>query len=273
MYKITVISNNRALPYFKEEHGYSILLEKNNYNVLFDTGYGEAFIYNCKKLNVNLDKIDSLIISHGHYDHCGNIKNVANRSKYLTINLHPDSIKSRYSIHEDREPQCKYIGISPENLEALEVTKKALNKTSILISEGIYITGEIPRLSGEDTGGPFFNESLGINKDEILDDQTMWFEEDGKLIIITGCCHAGLINTVEYIKTLTNNCPVKTIIGGLHLNKASKNRVLMTINYLNELNPESIYPGHCTGDHIITKLKKELTCKVNDLFAGMIIKD
>ena len=265
-FKIVIVSNNRALPDFKEEHGFSLLLEKDDKKILFDTGQGNAFRENIKKLNIDIKNIDALIISHGHYDHCGNISYIIEQSEHIKTYIHPGATEVRYSIHKDRKPCVKYIGISYENKMALK--KSNVNFEPFNIESNIHITGEIPRISSEDTGGPFYHDKEGKVLDKIVDDQSIWIETKEGLVIITGCCHSGLINSVEYIKNISGIDRVQTIIGGLHLNKVTTERVDETIQYINNLHLKNIFPGHCTGLNVIKKFKKELNCHVLDLFAG-----
>lgn len=269
--KFTIVSNNISLPGFKEEHGFSLLIEVNNKYIMFDTGQGEAFLENIKTLNIDLSVIDILVLSHGHYDHCGNISAITSATDTLQIYAHPDLIKERYSIHENRNPKIKEVGISQGNRSSFLKNNPIYNKDPIEIYSDIFITGGIPRLSFEDRGGPFFYDKFKKSVDNILDDQGIFINTDSGLIILTGCCHSGIINTVEYIRKITGKNNVKSIIGGLHLLHASDYRIERTIDYLNSLNLENIYPGHCTGADIIKRLKTDLNCSIHDLFAGETI--
>lgn len=276
MYKLTVISNNKALTGFSEEHGFSMLIKFDNSKILFDTGNGVAFRNNISTLGIDISTIDSLVLSHGHYDHGGNIDFVYQLSPSIKIFHHPLVIKKRFSIHKDRDPMVRMIGLSPENRAILtntstdSVTFAVMEPTQVV--DGIFMTGEIPRLSAEDAGGPFFDDGAGNVIDTIPDDQAIWMNGDDGLIIITGCCHSGLINSVEYIRKVSGVQKVKAIIGGLHLAKASESRVRESINYINGLNLKVIYPGHCTGEHIIDRFKCELNCSVKDILAGSSIE-
>lgn len=266
--KIIIISNNNALEGFSEEHSFSLLIEVDGKNILFDTGNTFAFKENIKKLNIDFKEIDSLVLSHGHYDHCGNISEVVKYNKNIKIFHHPHLANVRYSIHPDRNPMVRNIGLSSINRKIITDNPSFSSNKVTNISKRTFITGEIPRLSEEDTGGPFYYDPNGKTIDTIPDDQAIWIETDKGLIIITGCCHSGIINTVEYIKQQSGIDTVLSIIGGFHLSKASENRVETTISYLNSLNMKLISPGHCTGDNIITRFRDDLNCIVDDFKAG-----
>ena len=267
MYKLFIISNNIAKPDYKAEHGLSILLTSNKKSVLLDTGHSAEFIENFERLAP--DNIDYLVLSHGHYDHCGNIEYIVNRYPGIKILYHPDLLKVRYSIHPERDPQVRNIGVTENNLSSLKRVENISCSTPCRISEGIYTTGEIPRLSEEDTGGPFYLEPEGKTPDLLKDDQSIYIITENGLVVITGCCHSGLINTIEYIKKISGIDRIRGIVGGLHLSKASERRINETINYINSLKPEFVYPGHCTGDSVAKKMKKEINSRVIELEAGL----
>lgn len=268
MQTISIISNNNANKGYSKEHGFSVLLNYMNKIILFDTGNNKPFRDNIAKLEINIQSIDFLVLSHGHYDHCGNIKFILDKNPQIKTFIHPLALKERYSIHKERDPMVSEIGITKENKKSLINISPTYNKKPLNICRNIFITGSIPRLSDEDTGGPFFDDSNGNVIDLIPDDQSLFITTSEGLIIITGCCHSGLINTVDYIKKISGITKIKTIIGGLHLSKASKIRIDKTIKYINSLSLKDIYPGHCTGDDVIKTLKLELNCPVIEINAG-----
>lgn len=265
---ITIISNNTAITGYKKEHGLSLLINYECKKLLFDTGNESAFVQNFNKLNIDTTSIDYLMISHGHNDHCGNINFILTSNPNIKTFIHPEGLKKRFSIHKDRDPMVSNIGITKVNKDCLLKNKTIYSEKPTNIYKSMFITGYIPRLTQEDTGGPFFNDFSGKEIDTIPDDQSLFIKTDEGLIIITGCCHSGLINSVEYIKKISGINKVKSIIGGLHLAKVSDKRLLYTIKYLNDLNMKEIYPGHCTGQDVIKTLILELNCTVITLDAG-----
>ena len=126
------------------------------------------------------------------------------------------------------------------------------------LRRGIGITGPVPRNSGfEDTGGPFY---LGADKsqpDPITDDLSLWFETVDGLVILTGCCHSGLVNTVRHAQQVSGMTRIRGIIGGLHLLNASPERLDATLAFLHECAPDFLLPCHCTGAQVIERLQTE----------------
>ena len=124
------------------------------------------------------------------------------------------------------------------------------------IAPGIGITG--PRkTSFEDTGGPFYFDDKMISPDAIDDDLTMWLETTEGLVIIAGCCHSGLVNTITYIREVTGVIRIHGIVGGLHLLNASEYRLEQTLRFIADCNPDFLVPCHCTGPKVIDRLIHE----------------
>ena len=143
----------------------------------------------------------------------------------------------------------------------------------LLLSENIGITGSVPRTYlFEDTGGPFYLDEAGQLVDLLPDDQALWINTPQGLVIVLGCCHSGVVNTVEYIRQLNDGAGIAGIIGGLHLLHPSAERLKQTIAYLKKLKPQFIYAGHCTGDDVIVMLRENLRdTAVGQFHAGMHI--
>jgi 7,8-dihydropterin-6-yl-methyl-4-(beta-D-ribofuranosyl)aminobenzene 5'-phosphate synthase len=123
---------------------------------------------------------------------------------------------------------------------------------------GIGITGPVPRNSTfEDTGGPFYLDPDKAQADPITDDLSLWFETSDGLVILTGCCHSGLVNTVRQAQRISGVTRIRGIIGGLHLLNAGPERLDATIAFLHECAPDFLLPCHCTGTQVIERLRSE----------------
>lgn len=273
-FELTVICDNHAKNELLSEHGLSFYILADGLTILFDTGSGETLLPNAMKLGIDLAKCSHLVLSHGHYDHSGGVAQVLAKNTYCSVIAHPFILSDRYSRHADRP--VKRIGM-PVNeravLQQLDPVRLHCSPVASFISENIGITGFIPRTHVfEDTGGPFYLDETGQFADMIPDDQALWINTPQGLVIILGCCHSGVSNTVEYIRQLNDGASVAGIIGGLHLLHASAERLEQTIIYLKKLKPQFIYAGHCTGDDVIVKLRQNLReTAVGQFFAGMQI--
>ena len=239
------------------EHGLSFWIEADGHSFLFDTGVGEALLPNAKTLNVKLSRAEAVILSHGHYDHTGALDRVLQINPRVNIYCHPGVVLPRYSI---RPGNIKYAGMQPEVRMAMNSLPEGQihwQSGPVELIPGLGLTGAIPRNSDfEDTGGPFFLDQAKNQPDLLEDDQAMWIKTAKGLVIVLGCCHSGLVNTVEYIKQLTGEEKIQTIIGGMHLLYANAERLDKTCQAIEQWQVEQLIPCHCTGETVIPLLKK-----------------
>jgi len=273
--KITLLVDNNAQDELEKEHGFSVWIEVGDRRILFDTGQLGALQINAERLGINLSDADTLILSHGHYDHTGTLPEVlAVNSKaqiYMADNLKID----RWSCKPGTDPRS--IGIperSRQALLALPAERIHELKVPLYIMPGIGLTGPVPRISPvEDTGGPFYLDNTSREDDLIEDDQSMWFETDDGLIILLGCCHAGLVNTVDYIRHTSGKEKIRGIIGGMHLVNADENRLNYTFDAMKTWQPEFLVPCHCTGEEQTVCMLDAIGDKiVKPGQAGMVIQ-
>lgn len=237
------------------EHGISFHLESSGKQILFDTGQSDKILKNAQTLGIDLKKTDAVILSHGHDDHTGGLKALLQLSPSAKIYAHPDAFIERYSIKNIKQP--KSIGISNENLKSAMDVGFTPVLESMSIFDPVHVTGPIPRANDyEDTGGPFYLDSNAKTPDLILDDQSIFFESLDGLVIIMGCAHSGIINTIRYCQQLSKTNKIHAIIGGFHLLNASNDRMQKTLEALKEINPTILAPAHCTGEKQTLELKK-----------------
>lgn len=270
--KITVLVDNKAENGLLSEHGLAFLIEHKGKRLLFDNGQNEALFFNAEKLNITLNNIDIIILSHGHYDHGGNLKALLLANPNADFYAHPDCLQTRYSLHKGKAPRT--ISLSEETIEAI---KAFPDKQTFFITqpteviEDLWLTGEIPRLSEvEDTGGPFFLDKEKKQVDLIADDMSLYIKTEQDMTVICGCCHSGIINTLDFIKKKTDNSTtIKYLIGGLHLLNANKLRLQTTISYLNQANINNLYAAHCTGDNTMLLLFSEFKNNFFTVKAGL----
>lgn len=257
---ITLLVDNKAGSGLKYEHGLAIFIEYNGKRILFDNGQDhDVLFYNAKQLNICLTDLDFIILSHGHYDHSGNLSTLLQQNPHANFYAHPDCLQTRYSLHPNKAPHT--ISIRKSNLIALSEYPRSQKHFITEVTEitpGVWLTGQIPRISEqEDTGGPFFLDKAKKRTDLLLDDMSMWIATTKGIAVICGCCHSGLINTLTHIKQqLPSTTHIELLVGGLHLINANKARIDATIDYLNQQKIDHIYPAHCTGDHAMSLLQQ-----------------
>jgi len=253
---VTILADNQAGEGFLQEHGLSLWIETPTRRILFDTGQGKALEFNAPALGVDLSQTDVLVLSHGHYDHTGGILHVLKQARPIEVYAHPGVIQNRYSI---RDGIAKPVQIPREARAALDqLPARNLHwvTEAVWLDEDIGITGPIPRQTPyEDPGGPFYLDPEGQHADLIEDDLSLWIQTRKGLVICAGCCHAGLVNTLNHIRRLTQHDHIHAVIGGFHLLNANARRLEQTLAALRSFSPEWVVPCHCTGDLAIEALK------------------
>lgn len=262
MLKVHVLTNNtvrkRSL---LAEHGLSLLIETSDKKLLFDTGQSSVFIHNANKLGLSLTDIDAIILSHGHYDHCGGLINFDNPPN---IYLHQDILFKKYRKKES------YIDIGvPFDMNRFK-DKLIFNNKPLFIDEGVLLSGEIPCINDfENKNNKFYIKRDGVMiEDNILDEQMLIIEEKEKIAIFLGCSHRGVINSVSHAKKLFPNKGISLLVAGMHLENVSSNYLNKVISSLKQFSIDMIVPLHCTGNHAINELKKNFGKRCKILNAG-----
>jgi len=249
------------------EWGLSLLIEVESggstTRILYDTGQtGIALVNNMRVLDIDPNTIDYLVLSHGHYDHTGGVpKLLESVTKKLTILLHPSAFEKKVVL---RSGVLKYIGV-PFSKSLLE-DKGWLIETRdpVEISPGALFSGEVTRYGyPEYTPDMYAIRDGKIVKDHMMDDSALIVNlRDKGLVIITGCGHAGILNIVEHAFTVTGVRRLYAIIGGLHLERESRDNVLDVAKRLRDLDVKLVVPLHCTGREATQTLREVLADRV-----------
>jgi 7,8-dihydropterin-6-yl-methyl-4-(beta-D-ribofuranosyl)aminobenzene 5'-phosphate synthase len=256
---ITILVDNRAGSGLIGEHGLSVWIEAAGRRVLFDTGQGHALMLNSAVLNIDLTEADTLVLSHGHFDHTGGVAQVLKAAGAIDTYCHPGVVLPRYSIRDRAPRQIQMPGASMVAIDALSQQNLHWVQQPMRISELIGVTGPIPRETAfEDTGGPFYLDPGGKRADAMDDDLALWIETDRGLVVCVGCCHAGVVNTLNYIRRLNPGAEIRAVVGGMHLLSAREERLEQTIAALRALGPELLVPCHCTGEEPVERMQAAL---------------
>jgi len=269
----TLVEDTATKPKLIAEHGLSMLIETGENNILFDTGQLFALLYNARVLNIDLSKVDKIVLSHGHYDHTGGLKKVLSRTGKVDVYAHPDIFAPKYAKEKERK---RYIGIPCER-EELE-NKGAvfhLNKKPLQISDDITTTGEIKRITDFES----ISDNLCVLRDghlapdELLDDQALIIRAaTDKIVVVLGCTHAGLVNTLQHVSELTGDIPISMIIGGTHLLHSSGCRIKRTIDAIKGFGVKKVATSHCTGNRAEAMFLEAFGCNFIPNHVGTQIK-
>jgi 7,8-dihydropterin-6-yl-methyl-4-(beta-D-ribofuranosyl)aminobenzene 5'-phosphate synthase len=264
-FKVTTLVENSVAQCGKPligEHGLSFYIETEKNKILFDTGQNLAIANNAKVLGIDLRQIDSVVLSHGHYDHAGGLKSLVACNRGFTIYAHPEVFG-----HKLKSADCnlKYIGMPLEKnyLEAKGINLK-LTRKPIQVASGIQTTGEIPMDNDfEELEADFYlKKENAVLTDTFADDQALILESEEGITVLLGCSHRGVINTLNHVANLTKKKNISTLLGGLHLGKASDSKLKKIRKSLREFSLEKIGVGHCTGIRALIALSDEFPHKV-----------
>ena len=257
--KITTLSENTADYGYLAEWGLSILIEVNESTILMDTGLSFSAVHNAQLMGFDLSRIDCIVLSHGHVDHTGGLRDVLKIRREVKVVAHPDIWIPKY-VRRDGEPREQHNGM-PFTREELESNGARFNlaREPVHIAEHILSTGDIPMLSSyeEIENNLFVKEAGMLRPDPLADDLALIIDSDFGLVIVLGCAHRGMINTLRHAQNLTGKELDYAIIGGTHLFRASEERLERTIADLKETGIQRIGVSHCTGFRASARLARE----------------
>jgi 7,8-dihydropterin-6-yl-methyl-4-(beta-D-ribofuranosyl)aminobenzene 5'-phosphate synthase len=268
--RITVLVENTAGGQgLLAEHGLSFWIEIGSRRILFDTGQSEILFHNAQVLGIDLGTVDAIVLSHGHYDHVGGLRRMLEMAPAVPVYLHPQALEPKFACGGE---QSREIGMEREMAQfvkqRIDAGLGSFTNGPVEIFSGVWATGEIPRRSAfEDTGGPFCRDPNCTQPDELLDDQALVLETQEDLVVVLGCAHAGVVNTLDYVVDRFPGQPIRMVLGGMHLVRALPVRIPHTIEAIRWHNVQQIGPAHCTGLEASRELwdalpQKCFTCNV-----------
>lgn len=271
--RITCIVDNSTRPHrgFWAEHGLAFLIETGDGRILFDTGAsGEVLFHNLKVAQVSPETISALVLSHAHRDHTGGLPLLLEHRPGLPIYAHPDLLRERFS---ERQSGMKSVGIPLDPASLRQRADLRLSATGQEVLPDVWATGEISARPEPEGRSPrhFVRQEGQLKPDPYRDDQAMVLKTIQGLVLVCGCCHAGLLNTILHVREEFGE-EIIAVMGGTHLIAADEAQLQHQIEVLGELGPPSLYPNHCTGQRAYVALAQAFGERVSPCPAGTILE-
>ncbi len=265
----TLVENNLSSENIESEHGLSLYIEFEEHKILFDTGQTDMLLRNAEKLNVNLQEVDTVIISHGHYDHIGGLIHFLKINQKAKVFLKKEIFEYQYASF--RKSVQKNIGYSPDLLNYID-RFVFLGSTCDILEHQLFITAfdknyELPK--GNKTLYKIQNNKL--LHDTFQHELIYAINTSNGLVIFSGCAHSGILNIVSTVQRLLPAKKIYAVIGGFHLKDKSEfgeteTEIQFIAHELQRISPETIYyTGHCTSEYAYSIMSKILKDKLQKI--------
>jgi 7,8-dihydropterin-6-yl-methyl-4-(beta-D-ribofuranosyl)aminobenzene 5'-phosphate synthase len=249
---LTILVDNNTLidRYFVGEPGLSVFLEADGQRVLFDTGYSDIFLDNARKLGLDLGDLDYLVLSHGHEDHTWGLDPLIRL--YTGLELEKRPLRRPTVVAHPRLFESVQGTSIPEAGPLLSERKLGrhfpldLGRQPRWLGPNLVFLGEIPRrnaFEGQRTFGRKEGEDFG---DPVPEDSALAYRSPDGLVLMVGCSHAGVCNTIEYAKEVCSEDRIADVIGGFHLQSPPVAQLEGTLSYFRQLRPRCLHACHCT---------------------------
>lgn len=276
--KVTVVVDNKGsqtIPDLAGEHGLSLLIETDNSKLLFDTGASDLFARNAKTLGINLETVDALVLSHGHYDHGGGLAAFLSTNRHAKVYMGPGALDTH--IAKLFGILSKDIGLNRKALEPFRDRLVSVDKMTE-IAKGAFVLPQIEMLSRtpKDMGMFYRKTSAGLLKDDFSHEVLLVIQDTKGISVVTGCAHKGILNIVSASEAQFPQVDIKAIIGGLHMTNPVTKRlseskeVISSIGTTlsNDTRISKLYTGHCTGEAAFLLLKDAMGEKLEPIMVG-----
>lgn len=251
------------------EHGFSAVIttttKEKQRTMIFDFGFSEDVVArNAAAIGVDLTKVELAALSHGHMDHFGGIAQVAARTgkQGLGLILHPTAFRQNRYLEPRQGIKIRLPALENEKVEASGFKITQVKEPLLLLGGDVLFLGEIPRRTSFEKGLPYaFYEEKGQKVWDPTEDDTAVVMNLGSkgLVVLSGCAHSGIINTVEYAREITGIKEVHVIMGGFHLTGPAFEPIIDdTVKSIKQIGPNYVIPTHCTGRKAILAIEKAM---------------
>ncbi|HKK94914.1 MAG TPA: MBL fold metallo-hydrolase [Anaerovoracaceae bacterium] len=272
--KLTVLLDNKTeVPDVNAEWGLSVLIEHHGMKVIYDLGASDMVVDNAAVMGIDLEEIDAVAISHGHYDHTGGIPAFCQVNDKAKIYIHKNAFSVFHGM-ENGEIDDYNCGVLLPKYEIERLSDRfAITDGAVKLSEDIIISGTIPDVEGISPTEPFYieKEDGEMVLDDLSHEQFLVVRNGDKgLFIFDGCSHKGILPAIKYAQELFPGEKIQGIFAGLHMYPASDDEITGSIKHIDSYEPEVVMPVHCTGIKAILMFKEYFKDKCIIASAGEV---
>ncbi len=259
---------------FQAEHGVAFAIENAAGKILFDTGMsGSVLVHNAASMGIDLHQMDAIALSHAHLDHTGGLKAfMAYSQPGLPLFAHPEIFRQRFSI---KDGKTRSIGLPLTRDELAQYFTLRLSMEAVEVIPRVWTTGEITSRKEFEGSSPhlYIQEEDTWQPDPYRDDMSLVLEGESSLVLVCGCCHAGLLNTLAQVQRMSKR-EIKAIVGGAHLAGVDANTLQHAVDVIRTTcagHVPDLYLNHCTGDRATSTLAQAFGEKVCPCPAGTVL--
>jgi len=284
---ITILVENSPGPLagLEAEFGLSLFIKTRQTTILMDTGASGRFAINAAAMGIDLESVDWLVLSHGHYDHGGGLETFFQRNRRAKAIVKRGANQPFYGSLMPGLPDLlhrsglltRYIGLDPKVLGRFSERIQWID-APISLAAGVHVLTTIPRAYPLAKG----NRNLLVRRDGhfVPDDfgheLLLLLEEDAQAVVFSGCAHSGVLNMLDAVHSFKPGCPIRSVVGGFHLNLPRSEKMSVSENEVRKLAVElgqrvsgTIHTGHCTGSEAFDVMKAELGPRLHALRTGV----
>lgn len=269
-FKITILSTMLSDTHIGE-WGFSALVEVDGEKILFDTGSRPNTVFqNAIELNIDLSNIKNVYLSHNHKDHTGGLLFLKTKYPNSFVNAHVG--EGIFYSRPNKNGGVHYL-LKNKNDLIQEGVKFIFHKPPNQIIPKVWTTGQIPREYDEKNWsqlGKLIDQNGNIQEDIIPEDQSLFFDTKKGIVLISGCGHAGIVNTLEYVSKIFPNRPIYKILGGFHLLKLDDKKLKWTADKMKSYGVNYFVGAHCTGINSTYMLRKFMDSTKNRVLIGSV---